>query len=241
MEQTYLYKVLPFLNSISKVRQKQIEDYFMSAPVWLMDSFKIVDMDKGVTFVHENEVVDTVYIIGKGMIKAIDYRVFGIAYDFMRFEGIYAFGGMEVVMELDRFQTTLQTVTPSIMITIPKAKFEKWLKTDIKALKQEAKAIAEYLLEEGRMGRVFLFLQGANRLCLILIQRYERYAVRNFCEVSSTRQELSEESGLCVKTINRAVKKLEEGNVIGRNGNRITIDKEQYHKMKAIVSAIIDQ
>ena len=38
------------------------------------------------------------------MIKAVDYRIYGIAFDFMRFEGLYAMGGMEVVMDLGYLQ-----------------------------------------------------------------------------------------------------------------------------------------
>ena len=103
MECKYLYQVLPFLNEIDKKKRERFEEYFYSAPVWLMDSFQIVELDAGVVFVKENTPVDTIYIIGRGMIKATDYRIYGITYDFMRFEGVYAMGGMEVIMDLDRY------------------------------------------------------------------------------------------------------------------------------------------
>ena len=240
MEQKYLYQVLPFLNELEEQKRQQLEDYFHTAPVWLMDSFKIEYMEKGHIFVRENAPVETVYIIAKGIIKATDYRVFSIAYDYMRFEGTYAMGGMEVVMDLDRYRTTLETVTPCTVITIPVAKFKKWLETDVQALKQEAKAIAGYLNKEARQDRAFLFLQGAERLEMILTQRFEKYNIDGVYETSSTRLELAEESGLCVKTINRSVKKLEEEGLIGRKGNRITINKKQYLTMKDAVSKIID-
>jgi len=241
MEKKYLHQVLPFMKELNSQQREQLENYFMSAPVWLMDAFKIVEMEKGFTFVRENAPVDTIYIIGKGMIKLIDYRIYGIVYDYMRFEGIYAMGGMEVVMDLDTYSTTLQTVTPCTMITIPKAKFEKWLKTDIKALKQEAKAVGEYLLQQGRMGRTFLFLQGADRLCMLFIQRYEQYGRGKSYNIQGTRQELAEQTGLCVKTINRCVKKFEEESLISRRGNKIFMNEEQYLEMKARISKIIEQ
>ena len=240
MEQKYLYQVLPFMNEIESEKRQQLENYFHTAPVWLMDSFKIEYMDKGHIFVRENAQVDKVFIIAKGIIKATDYRVFGIAYDFMRFEGTYAMGGMEVIMDLDKYKTTLETVTPCIVISIPVAEFKKWLETDVQALKQEAKAVAGYLNKEARQGRAFLFLQGVERLEMILTQRYEAYNVDGIYETASTRMELAEESGLCVKTINRSVKKLEEDHLIGRKGNKMTINREQYLIMKDAVSSIID-
>lgn len=240
MEQRYLYQVLPFLNELETEKRKQLEEYFHTAPVWLMDSFKIEQMERGHIFVRENAPVDMVYVIAKGSIKATDYRVFGVAYDFMHFEGTYAMGGMEVVMDLDYYRTTLETVTPCTVIVIPKQQFKKWLDTDIKALKQEAKAVAEYLVKETRQGRAFLFLQGIERLKMLLTQKYETYNSNGVFETSSTRTELAEESGLCVKTINRSVKKLEEEGLIGRKGNHITMSRQQYLKMKDTVSRILD-
>lgn len=240
MEQKYLYRVLPFLDDIDTEKRLQLEEYFHTAPVWLMDSFKIEEMERGHIFVRENAPVDTVYVIAKGLIKATDYRVFGVAYDFMHFEGTYAMGGMEVVMDLDYYRTTLQTVTPCTVIAIPKQQFKKWLDTDIKALKQESKAITEYLVRETRQGRAFLFLQGVERLKMLLTQKYEAYNSNGVFETSSTRTELAEESGLCVKTINRSVKKLEEEGLIGRKGNHITMSQQQYLTMKDTVSKILD-
>lgn len=240
MEQKYLYQVLPFMNDLDSEKRQQLEEYFHTAPAWLMDSFKIECMEKGHIFVRENSPVDKVYIVAKGIIKATDYRVFGIAYDFMRFEGTYAMGGMEVIMDLDRYKTTLETVTSCIIITIPIKEFKRWLETDVQALKQEAKAVAGYLNKEARQGRAFLFLQGVERLEMILTQRYEAYNIDGIYESASTRLELAEESGLCVKTINRSVKKLEEDKLIGRKGNKITINREQYLTMKDSVSRIID-
>ena len=75
MEQGYLHQVLPFLKDLKAERRKLIEDYFNSAPVWLMDSFQIIKMDKNVTFIRENTPVEMVYIIGEGTIRAVDFRI----------------------------------------------------------------------------------------------------------------------------------------------------------------------
>lgn len=241
MEQGYLHQVLPFLKDLSADRRRLIEDYFNSAPVWLMDAFQIIKMDKDVTFIRENTPVEMVYIIGEGTIRAVDFRIFGIRYEFMRFSGIYAMGGMEVVMDLETYRTTLQTATPCIMIALPRKQFAKWLETDIKALKQEAKAIGEYLLEDGRRGRALLFMQASDRLSMLFVDKYEEDAINGILTVTETRQEIAEESGLCVKTVNRAVKKLEEEQIISRNGNKIIIDNNQYLKMQDLVAQIIDR
>ena len=144
-------------------------------------------------------------------------------------------------MDLDTYKTTLQTVTPCTFVKIPRDKFAEWLRTDIRALKQEAKAIGEYLLEQGRSSRAYLFLQGSDRLALLLMDMYQKYEKNGVLQISSTRQELSDSSGLCVKTVNRAVKKFEDDGWISRQGNKISIDMEQYEMIRGFISKIIEQ
>ena len=147
MENKYLAQILPFLNEIEEERRKQFEEYFRTAPMWLMDTFVVEELEKGTIFVQEGEPADTIFLIGKGLIKATDYRIYGINYDFTVFDKVYAFGGMEVIINLDKYQTTLQTVTKCTVLKIPKEGFKKWMDSDIRALQQESRLMGEYLLE----------------------------------------------------------------------------------------------
>ena len=165
-----------------------------------MDSFHIEEMDKGVIFVRENAPVENIYFIGKGIIEAIDYRVYGVAYEFMRFNNVYAMGGMEYIMDMKTYRTTLRTVTRCTVVKNVESKLlQKWMSADIHALKQEAKQVANYLLEEGRKGRTLLFLQGADRLSMLLVERFERYAKNGLLQVRGGQQGLSNSTGLCLK------------------------------------------
>ncbi len=234
-----LYDALPFLNDIDKKRQEQFKEYFKTAPLWVMDSFQIEEMDKGVIFVRENTPVENIYFIGKGIIEAIDYRVHGVAYEFMRFDNVYAMGGMEYIMDMKNYRTTLRTVTKCTVVKMSRVNFEKWMSSDIHALKQEAKQIGNYLLEEGRKGRMLLFLQGADRLSMLLVERFERYARDGVLQVKGGQQGLSNATGLCLKTVNRAIKKLSEEGLITKEGNKIWIDQSQYGRLKEMISEIV--
>lgn len=235
-----LHEALPFLKDIDKDRRTQFEEYFRSAPLWLIESFHIEEMDKNVIFVRENEPVENIYFIGRGIIEAIDYRFYGITYEFMRFDKVYAMGGMEYIMDLDTYSTTLRTVTKCTVVRLSRANFEKWLRTDIRALKQEAKMVGEYLLQDGRKGRALLFLQGADRLAMLFVERYERYSRNAILHVKGTRQDLSNATGLCVKTINRSVKRFTEEGLITREGNQILINKNQYEALKKIIANVME-
>lgn len=234
-----LYEALPFLKDIDKKRREEFTEYFKTAPLWVLESFQIEEMDKGVIFVRENAPADNIYFIGKGVIEAVDYRVHGVAYEFMRFDSVYAMGGMEYIMDMDSYRTTLRTVTKCTVVKMSRANFEKWMSADIHALKLEAKKVTNYLLEEGRKGRTLLFLQGANRLSMLLVERFEHYARNGVLQIKGGQQGLANSTGLCLKTINRAVKKLSDSGLLTKEGNKIFVNQEQYEKLKEKISQIV--
>ena len=239
MNDEYLAKIFPFLNDIVEERQKQFREYFGSIPVWLVDSLRMEKMEKGKTFIREGEPVELIYFVCDGVIKATDYRIYGISFDFMLFTKVYAFGGMEVIMGNEKYQTSLQTVTDCTMLVIPKADFKKWMDDDSRALKHEAKLIAEYLLEQLRNVRAFLFLQGADRLMMLIGNRYEKYSKNGVLMLNSDRNELSDYTGLSTKTITRAVKRLKENGILVEKKGQIIITEEQYQMIKESLAKIL--
>ena len=237
-----LFQIMPFLKNLTRERKEALLEYFSTAPNWLIDAIEVTHLDRDVVFIEENMPADTVYIVGEGTIKATEFRIFGIRYEFMGFWGVSAMGAMEVIMKEDFYRTTLSTVTPCTMIVIPRKKFERWLESDIKALQQEAREMGNYLLEQGRQGRSFLFLKGADRLGMLLMQQYKQYAAANGeLSLLMTRQELSEKTGMSVKTVNRAAKKLEEQNLITRKGHKILINRKQYEMLSEMISEILTE
>lgn len=236
----YLYNALPFLKDAGRNRQEQFEQYFRSAPLWLMEAFQVEKLERGVVFIHEGDPADTIYFIGQGIIEATDYRVYGSPYDYMRFDKVHAFGGMEFIMELDSYRTTLRTVTDCVVVKLPRSKFEEWMYSDLQALKYEARLVGEYLVKEARQSRLLLFLEGAERLALLLAGRYEQYSQNGVLRVSESRQALASETGLCVKSISRSVKKFLEDGLISKEGTRIVINRKQYEDLRALVSRKID-
>ena len=232
----YLYNALPFLKDIDRGRQEQFETYFRSAPLWLMEMFQVVELKGGDVFIREGDPADTIFFVGQGVIEATDYRVLGTLYDYMRFDKLYAFGGMEFIMELDSYMTTLRAVTDCTLVKLHRPQFEKWMYADMQALRYEAKLVCEYLNKEARHNRVLLFLEGADRLALLLVGRYEQYSTDGVLLLRESRQRLANESGLCVKSVNRSIKKFADSGLISKEGSRITVSREQYEGLRALLS-----
>ena len=62
------------------------------------------------------------------------------------------------------------------------------------------------------------FLQGSDRLAMLFVERYERYARNGVLHVRGGQQSLSNAPGLCLKTINRSIKKFAEQGLITKEG-----------------------
>lgn len=232
----HLYSALPFLRDIDRGRQEQFEAYFRSAPLWLMEMFQVEELKSGDVFIREGDPADTIFFVGRGTIEATDYRVLGTLYDYMRFDKVYAFGGMEFIMELDSYMTTLRAVTDCTLVKLPRPQFEKWMYADMQALRYEAKLVCEYLNKEARHNRVLLFLEGADRLALLLVGRYEQYSTDGVLLLRESRQRLANESGLCVKSVNRSIQKFLDEGLISKEGTRIIVDRAQHQALRDFLS-----
>jgi CRP/FNR family transcriptional regulator, cyclic AMP receptor protein len=209
-----------------------LEDYFQTAPDWLLTSLKLMKARKDHIFIREGAPVDTIFLLAMGIVKAIDYRFYGNTYDYMWFHPVTDFGGMEVLLGQDTYQTTLSTVTPCSFLVIPRSLYEQWMNTDIRVLKMNARIMGSFLLEEVKRERIFLFMQGSDRLTYTLLHIYEHTAAKNGCIIRLTQQNLADRTGLSVKTISRALKELEQSGLISRSGNKILISETGYHTMQ---------
>ena len=74
---------------------------------------------------------------------------------------------------------------------------------------------------------------------MLFVHRYKKFAINGVLKLDDDRQELADYTGLSVKTIGRALKKLEADGVITRENNRILIDENQYGKMKLVLSHVL--
>ena len=68
-------KVLALKNNLKSNEKEFLSKYLENAPMWILDSFKIVNMKEGTVFIREKTEVDMVYILVEGTVKAIDYRI----------------------------------------------------------------------------------------------------------------------------------------------------------------------
>lgn len=240
MIEKILMDKVPALEKMDGERRKRFAEYFSNAPLWLLDDMEIEQTEAGVTFIEEGELAKNIYFLVDGIVEAIDLRIFGAPFNFMEFRDIYAFGGMEVVLEETQYRTTLQTTTKCIFIKITRHIYEKWIYSDANALRREAKMITRNLLEEGRNDRLFIFVQGNDRLALLLIKQYEYYHNHGVLMIHYSRQRMAEATGLCEKTVSRGMKFFEEKGLITKENRMLIMTEKQYEELKKYVTKVVE-
>lgn len=239
MTEKQLFGRYPQLGKCDPVKREQLLNYFSTAPESLLDHFTLEELPADRIFVREGTAAQDVYLLARGSLKAVDYRIWGIEYDFMHLNKVYALGAMEILMERREYCTTLKTVEPCLMIRIPREPFEAWLMSDIRTLRYESRLMGEHLLEGERLSRAYLFLPGPERLAKILVQRYEIHNVAGILRTRGNRQELANATGFNIKTVTRAVKSLEEDGLLTQQDRILVVDREQYRRLKELVDNIV--
>lgn len=240
MNSTKQKEILALFETLEPKVKNYMKEYFKNAPEWVYDSCSIVTLDKNDIFIMEDSNVQNIYILVDGFVKATDFRIQGAIYNFMWFQPVLAFGALEVLLNEKTFKTTLMASTACRLIKLPKVVYEQWIKTDVNMLFTESSQNIWHLMNQSRRERVYLFMQAVDRLAYFMLNYYEQFEVNGNCKVKLTRQELSDCTGVSVKTITRSLANLMEHGCIGKSGNKIFITKERYTKLQEYISERVD-
>lgn len=217
-----------------------LEQFLKNAPMWLLEEFQEVLLSKDTEFITENNSANTVYILLTGIVKATDLRVFPVVYDFIRFYPVEIFGAMEFLLGEETYKTTLITVTNCRFLKLSKDQFAKWVLNDINALKMFTASMTKYLLEQCRKERLFMFLQGEERVLLFLHDFYEKNHSDDHVIIDMTRNDLAKGTALSVRTVNRTVKELIQEGFLVKKGQKLILTFEKYKEIKLRLADKVD-
>lgn len=233
-------KIQDKISTLPETHRAYINKMFHDAPLDLFDHMIMKQYPKDSIFIREQKEADQIYLLIEGEVQALEHRIFGNRYNYMRFRAVKWFGSMEVLLEIDDYKTTLATLSDCTFLSMHRKDYQRWIEKDTNALLMETKSMGRYLLEQGRKERLFLFLHGRERLFLLFTEEY-KYLNEGCgqCILYRTHQELSDDSGLSIRTINRTLKAMNEEGYISYYRGEIKINQLQYQKMQEYLEHIV--
>lgn len=235
-----LSEILAAIESLPDTTKNFMADLFSNAPLSIFQAMRLEEYKKGEVFIRETAPADKVYFLIRGRVQAVENRVLGISYNFTHYNAFESFGTMEILLDYDAYRATLVADTDCQFLVLTREDYARWTETDSHALKLISKETCEYLLEEARKDRLLRFLSGKDSLMMLFMKEYEEMMDDNdICRFTLTRQQLSEFSGLSLRTVNRAIQTIEEEGYVQHSRGHFQINAEQYNRIKKYINSFI--
>ena len=228
------------LTRIAPEDAKKFRTYFETAPADVVNLLSLEKRYADRYLVEEHEPIERIYILLEGQVKAVDFRVKGSAYEYAQFDGVTFLGSLECLFGEACYMTNLITLTPCTLVSLPRKVFENWICNDLSALRREMQNMRWTLVENSRENRMLLLLNGMERLIYLLLKKCRSRGEAREYVLSVNRQELAEQCGSSVKTVNRSMKRLEDEGFLTREGHKVKITQRQYVAMQEYLDLILN-
>ncbi len=215
--------------------------FFQNAPAWVVKECQYITIGRDTEFIREEEPAHMVYILVSGSVNATDYRISDTAYSFKKYEPLMMFGDIELIIHARTYITTLRTCTECSFITMPMRVYEKWMHQDLDAFWIQTELMTGSFVSGARKDRSFLFLDATERMQVFLTNLYESKAKNGALHVRMTRKNLADEIGCSVRTVNRALAKLQKEGRVQVVVSDISVSEAQYRLMKKYIDEKISE
>lgn len=218
-------------------KQAYMEMLFQNCTEEVKYYMSMAEVQENQTLIEAGERCSNIYIILSGKVTGIEWPMTGRPYFFKDYGPGDFFGEIEYFADLLNYRISVVTVTRCRVLIIPVKYYMEWLQSDAEALYLRTKENMRRLISQTADARKYLFIESRERLMMHLIRKYEqKLPLKKVLELRQSREQLSEEIGFSVKTLNRNIKKLEKEELICLQKGKIIITETGYLKMKQQVA-----
>lgn len=212
----------------------ELETYFEHIPSDIKDNYIIRVYPPG-TIIHQKDFkLEKFGIIAKGEHRVINEFQNGNVFMIEKNEPIDFVGEVTILAGMEKTSVTIETLTETTVIYFSRKDFERWIEEDIHFLRLVAHKVAYKLYRSSYNRGARLFYPPNFILLDYILKQAAQLGIRkkNEITIQKTRQELYEECGITVKTLNRTISKLKEDGVISLKKGKICMNSSQYELAK---------
>lgn len=214
-----------------------LKPYFKNMPPQLYNRYTIRTHKPG-TIIHQKDFkLDYFGIIAKGEHRVINEFQNGNIYMIEKNEPIDFIGEVAILAGMEKTSVTIETLTETTVVYFSRKDFEYWISQDIDFLRLVSRKVAFKLYRSSYNRGARLFYPPHFILLDYILKQAALLGIETKKEViiSKTRQELFEECGISVKTLNRTIAKLKEDGVVSITKGKLSLTLDQYIRSQDII------
>lgn len=208
----------------------ELEDYFRYMPEELSHRYTIRIYKPG-TIIHQKDFkLEYFGIIAKGEHRVINEFENGNVFMIEKNEPIDFVGEVTILAGMEKTSVTIETLTETTVVYFTRKDFEYWISQDIHFLRLVSHKVAYKLYRSSYNRGARLFYPPNFILLDYILKHAALLGIERNGEIviQKTRQELYEECGITVKTLNRTISKLKGDGLISLKKGKISMSLEQY-------------
>ena len=193
----------------------------------------------GESLMRKGERATHVYLLTRGSTRVSNEFASGQRYTFASLDTPDLIGDLEVLSGQGAYAASNEAVTTCEVIAMSAETFLQWMRMDSEFALTVAQMLAAKMYPTSNEAGRVKFLPSLERLHSYLIKRLGTIEADTFI-LHTSRQQIADDIGTSVKTVNRGVAKLKEAGLIGLLHGKISINKEQPKALHKTFHDLID-
>ena len=180
----------------------------------------------GESLMRKGERATHVYLLTRGSTRVSNEFASGQRYTFASLDTPDLIGDLEVLSGQGAYAASNEAITTCEVIAMNADTFLQWMRKDSEFALTVAQMLAAKMYPTSNEAGRVKFLPSLERLHSYLIKRLGSIETDTFI-LHTSRQQIADDIGTSVKTVNRGVAKLKEAGLISLLHGKISINKEQ--------------
>lgn len=206
------------------IKVPELENYIRYMPEALKNRYTIKTYPPKTIIHQKDELLDYFGIVCEGYHRVINEFENGNVFMIERNDPIDFVGEVTILAGKERTSVTIETLTECTVLYFSRKDFEEWVKKDIHLLGLVSQKVAYKLYRSSYNRGNRLFYPPQYLLLKYFLQYSEEY---NTSVILRTREEMHEETGISVKTLNRTIHALKESGLIGITRGKVSLTQQQ--------------
>ncbi len=200
-------------------------------PEWLKSRLHLRKIEKGKIIHQKDEKLDYFGILCTGTIEIINELENGNVYLIERNEAIDFIGEVAIVSGYESSSVTIRTLETCYMVFMSAEDCRKLFEESVEFYKIVTKKIAQKLYNNSYKSGIKFFYPTKYIIADYFVNYYYNN-IEDRVKIKETRDEISKEIGVNVKTLNRTIKALKEENYLDVERGKVVIDSDAIDKLE---------